>query len=210
MESQKFPILLVDAGQYTFPSGKTARLGKYTCCCGNTFVALKSNVNTGNTTSCGCVLQEARRERLTTHGMSKTPLYGVWQTMRNRCKDPKHIQYKDYGGRGITYCARWDIFENFLEDMGIPEKGMQIDRIDNDGPYCKDNCRWATRKENLRHTRKTRSYCYKGTTYTIWELSALFHIPHRELQKRLHRGWDLKRALTQPMRRSPDYVCKEG
>lgn len=77
---------------------------------------------------------------------SKT--YHCWRNLRRRCDDPSNNRYSTYGARGITYCDRWKSYENFLEDMGRKPEGMVLDRIDNDGPYCKENCRWATLKQS--------------------------------------------------------------
>lgn len=87
------------------------------------------------------------------HGMSRTKEYKCWGALKNRCLNTKNIQYKDYGGRGITVCERWLKFENFFEDMGICPNGYQIDRIDNDKGYFKENCRWTSRTINSRNRR---------------------------------------------------------
>lgn len=88
-----------------------------------------------------------------THGMCKTKEYACWRALKNRCLNPKNIQYKDYGARGITICDSWMKFENFFVDMGKCPDDYQIDRIDNNQGYCKENCRWTTRTINSRNRR---------------------------------------------------------
>lgn len=115
------------------------------CDCGRVVVVLASALGL-STVSCGCYGTERRRAkgRNVTHGMSATPTYRTWSAMRKRCTNPADQAFHNYGGRGITVCARWQRFEAFLEDMGEAPPGMEIDRRDVDGGYHPDNCRWAT------------------------------------------------------------------
>jgi hypothetical protein len=89
-----------------------------------------------------------KRKKRAAHGQSGTKAYYIWALMKQRCDNPKRLYYPRYGGRGIKVCERWREFTNFLEDMGHPQDGMQLDRIDNNGNYEPSNCKWSTPKEN--------------------------------------------------------------
>lgn len=141
--------------------------------CGAPFeVAYPSTVKKHCSRSCGAKPGLSRNKR---HGMSFTPVHNAWCDMRKRCSDPGHHAWSLYGGRGITVCARWDIFENFYEDMGDkPGKGYSIDRIDVNGNYEPSNCKWATQLEQSRNRRnafgaeldeKLRTMLPKGYSY---------------------------------------------
>ena len=126
------------------------------CDCGTVTEVFLCNLRPSNTTSCGCVHSEITVNRNTKHGKRYLPEYESWRGMKARCLRKSIKCYKYYGGRGITVCERWlNSFENFFDDMGIkPSPKHSIDRIDVDGDYCKENCKWSTPKEqsnNRRH-----------------------------------------------------------
>lgn len=132
------------------------------CDCGKEVTIIGSDLRSGRTTSCGCL----KKERLTTHGMSKKPEYRVWADIKTRCNNKNYKQYKDYGGRGIKLCKEWDSFENFYKDMGDrPSIGHEIDRYNNNENYSKVNCRWVIRKINNQNQRKSKFWIVDGVKY---------------------------------------------
>jgi len=136
-------------------------------------------------------------------------IYKVWSGIKNRCTNPNNQRYKDYGLRGITVCDKWLSFNGFREDMFDSYKhGLQIDRIDNNKGYSKENCRWATPKEqanNTRHIEKAKKFLYDGSYLTVRQLSEVSGISRETLSKRLLKlKWSVERAIGV----SPDYANK--
>lgn len=135
-----------------------SRIYKCRCECGNETTVFAENVRQGRTVSCGCHHLSA----VTKHGQYKSATYKCWDALIQRCTNPKNHNFKDYGGRGVTVCERWLLFENFLADMGHRPKGFKIERKDNDGPYSPENCKWATQAEQNRNTRRNRYLVMDG------------------------------------------------
>ena len=173
------------------------------CRCGTEREVSGAHLVSGKSRSCGCTRTETQRAAVTTHGMEKTRIYKIWQQMKQRCSNPKAPNYAEYGGRGIRVCQEWeDSFESFFSDMGHPPSDDHtLDRRENDGHYTKLNCRWATRSEQQRNKRNSRSITFRGETKNVVEWAELYGLHYTTLAKRVfHLGWDIERALTTPTR----------
>lgn len=133
------------------------------------------------------------------HGMSSTPIYRVWRSMRTRCENPSSVAFKNYGGRGITVCDRWRLFENFHSDMGDRPPGHTIERVDNDKGYSPDNCIWATRKCQSRNRRNLHLLTVGSITKSMGEWSELTGISVSTIWNRLKLGWTDEEAVTTPL-----------
>jgi hypothetical protein len=124
------------------------------CDCGKESIVAGGNLRNGHTTSCGCLRAQAAGTAAVRHGMTRTPTWSSWNSMRDRCLSATNKDFHNYGGRGITICSRWESFENFLADMGEKPEGMSLDRIDVNGNYEPGNCRWADYSTQNRNQRR--------------------------------------------------------
>lgn len=157
---------------------------KCLCDCGQETYVSGSNLETGNTASCGCLFVKTH----TTHGKTKNRVYAIWKGMRRRCQSPKAIEYRNYGGRGISVCKRWEKFENFFEDMGDPPDGLTLERINNNGNYTPSNCCWAPYKDQLNNRRNNRVIEAFGRKQTITQWAEELKIPLSTIRNRLDRA----------------------
>ncbi len=174
------------------------------CSCGRRAVVQAYYLVRGRTRSCGCLRVESTKQRFTTHGWSRKTEHIIWLSMIARCYNARHRQYSDYGGRGIRVCARWRrSFAAFLADMGRrPSLAHSIDRFpDNNGNYCKRNCRWATRSQQMQNTRKNRYIVFRGKRLCMSAWASAIGVTGPCISYRLDNGWSLEDALTTPSRR---------
>lgn len=173
------------------------------CECGGHTVVRGSHLKSGNVTSCGC------RKGNITHYKSGTRLYAIWNNMRERCRNPKTKEYPYYGGRGIKVCDEWlNNFQAFYDwamvngyDETAPRGQCTIDRIDNDGNYCPENCRWTTAKVQANNTRRTRFIELDGERHSVTEWARRLGINQSTISMRLNKyGWSAEKALRTEVR----------
>ncbi|BAW19071.1 hypothetical protein [Ralstonia phage RP31] len=170
--------------------------------CGNTIKPQTSHLNAGYTNSCGCLAIEVTKDTNTKHGYCAYPEYKVWNTIKLRCYDPKSPSYKDYGARGITMSDEWkESFETFLHDMGPrPSSEYSIEREDNNGPYRKSNCKWATRTEQANNRRSSIYYEFHGWKMTLPDWCRALGLSHSTIWQRIHKlGWSFEKVVSKAM-----------
>lgn len=173
------------------------------CDCGKLVDAQGNNLVSGNTRSCGCLRKETSVSCNTTHGLRYTRIHNIWSKMKDRCNNARCVEYELYGARGITYCPEWETFlpfYNWAMENGYRED-LTIDRIDVNGNYCPENCRWITLEEQQKNRRTTRWYTEDGKTMCLTDWIAQKGLTSGCVYSRLKRGWSLERALNTPIRR---------
>ena len=171
------------------------------CSCGSLCTPRGADLKTGRTKSCGCLRGVVNKQRAT-HNLSQSRLYRVWGSIVQRCKNSNNSRFSSYGGRGITICVEWrDSFESFYYwaiDNGY-EEGLTIDRIDNDGSYSPDNCRWITWNAQRLNTRHSFIISYRGKTQTLTEWAAELGIEYHVLYMLLkYLNWSAEEAFSTP------------
>ena len=188
------------------PSGKRVHYWRFKCDCGKETTVLRSNARSGHTTSCGCNGYNNSQLAIYKHGGAakgsngkQEKLYHVWRSMIQRCTDPNVRNYYRYGGRGIK--VLWKDYSEFRFDM-LPtyQDGLTIDRKDNDGHYCKENCKWSTYREQAINTSRTINLTFNGKTQCISFWAKELGMKRATLEQRYHKGWTHEKILTHPLR----------
>lgn len=166
------------------------------CSCGVEREVVGGDLREGKSQSCGCLGLSYKRHDL--------PEYKIWIGLRSRCRNPNSSRWHRYGGRGISVCARWEDFETFYRDMGPrPSSTHTIERRNNDGDYCPENCVWATKKEQSRNTRRNKFLLFRGErlTYAAW--AERLGMRPATFRNRLRSGWSVEQVITTPVRPRP-------
>ena len=169
------------------------------CICGTMKDIGQSSLLCGDSQSCGCLRKALVSTRRTSHGRSHTPEHNIWCKMLRRCENPDDAAYDRYGGRGITVCEAWHVFAVFFRDMGAkPGKQYSIERLDNNGPYSKENCIWALPEVQNRNKRNNRILTCNGITQCLQDWALATGLGHKTITKRLDLGWSVEAALLTP------------
>lgn len=158
------------------------------CDCGNTVLRVGNTLKRGNLSNCGCLIKDIKRGNAysLTHGKSKSGEYKSWSSMIQRCTNPKHASYKNYGARGVSVCEEWlGSFEQFFADMGSRPEGHSIERIDSDKNYEPGNCKWSSRIEQQNNKRNNRLITVSGKEMTVAQFSKISGINPRTLYNRI-------------------------
>lgn len=185
------------------------------CECGNRKRIVISDVRSGHTRSCGCLQKEKISMVGYKHGLSTKDyrLYSIWHKMVRRCNNPKDAGYKDYGGRGIKVCEEWlgekgslNFFKwAYSHEYANP---LSLERIDVNGNYCPENCKWIPKSEQPNNTRRTNHYTYKGETLTLNEFAKKYNVNVVMLRSRVYKlKWDIARAIEEPRHENPLVEC---
>lgn len=175
------------------------------CECGARKSVIAQSLRDGKSKSCGCAHMNALRDKTRKHGGRQSPEYTVWIGMKARCSNPNSLAYKNYGGRGITVCERWNkSFQSFLDDMGPrPSAEHTIERTNNNLGYFPENCEWRTLLDQCNNTRRSRMVTWNGRTQSVTLWAKEIGVPPARLNQRLVKlKWPIERAMTEPKLRT--------
>lgn len=190
-------------------SPKGAALWRFRCSCGAEVVLPAGRVARGELRSCGHLGVAYRKSDKgwkkhgeSSHSSTSSSTYITWQSMKSRCQNPNNPDYPRYGGRGVVVCERWQVYQNFLDDMGPRPDGHTLDRRENDKGYDKENCRWASAKEQARNRRSSSKLLltHEGVTKSVYDWADEVGIDSNTLRRRVHLGWSTDRVLRTPKR----------
>lgn len=182
------------------PSGQHKTMWECKCSCGNTYIAEGYNLRNGVSRQCSKCSRKASAEKRKIHGLSDSRLQHIHSGMMARCTNKNHTYYKNYGGRGISVCDEWygskgfPAFVEWAKSSGYSDC-LTLDRIDNNGNYCPENCKWSTRKEQANNTRRNKVICFNGETHTLSQWADIYHMDQDLLGRRLLRGVSMERAV---------------
>lgn len=204
MDDQVFGNLTVlgRAGSRVRAGKKAYATWRCKCTCGQEVEVVGQHLRRGLRTSCGIDGHFSKRAPgpTTIHPSE----YSSWESMHERCENPKHKNWRSYGGRGIVVCERWSKFTNFLHDMGVkPYPEFTIERRNNDLGYTLENCRWASRSEQYRNMRRNVYVTYQGKRMLLFELVKTLGLSRSVVDGRLKMGWSLEDTLSIEVRRHP-------
>lgn len=200
LSGQRFGKLVAVRSHYD--SEKRITLWECKCDCGNTCNVRANSLVHGRTKSCGCLRKESNVQNKTKHGMAKTRIYNAWSSMKRRCYTTTNHNYSHYGKRGISVCDEWkESFEEFYKwaiSNGYDDK-LSLDRIDNDGNYCPQNCRWASIKEQNNNRGVSINISYDGKTQNLSEWCKELNLPYSRVYQRIAKyGYTFEEAITEP------------
>lgn len=180
---------------------------KCVCDCGKECEADTSSLNYGMKRSCGCLRRDAASK--VKHGDARkgyeySNLYKSWSEMKRRCNNPKDMKFNSYGARGIKVCKEWSEDYSVFKDWALKngyQKGLTIDRVDVNGNYCPENCRWANNKQQSRNKQDTVYVVYQGKKIALIQLCEDLNISYTCVYQRLYKlGWDVEKAVSTPVR----------
>lgn len=205
---------------YEEPQEKYRRKWRCRCVCGKESSVWQDNLTRGLSTGCGCRAIKARADKTRTHGKRHTRLYTVWCNMRRRCYYTADSSYKNYGGRGITVCDEWlghDGFQNFWNwayasgyDENAPKGQCTLDRINVNGNYCPENCRWITMGQQARNKQNTVWVEFGGERVSLTDFSEQNEVSHGLAWGRLNRGWEPLDTMFVPPKQTPKLIEYNG